>query len=123
MMYLGFGGGGAARRALGISVKFVQLDIARNGRRRIVRTGLRLRARIGILDRLAAALLPGDVGDADGAVLRDDVGLDQNFPADEPGVVDDVQAGLEFGAVRQVHADAFVGAVFVGFRCQEDVAT
>ena len=122
MVYVGLGGCGAARRAFGIAVKFVQFDVARDGWRRNVRIGVGFRVRTGVLDRFAAALLLGDVGNADRASFCDDVGMDQDFPADELGVVDDVQAGLNLGALRQFYANALFGTVLVGLRCQQDVA-
>ena len=102
----------------GIAIEFVQFDVARDGRRRNVRIGFR----IGVLDRFLAALLFGDVGDAHGAVCRNDVGTEQDLFADQIGVVDHVQTGLNVRFIRQFHADALVGAVLVGFRGQQDVA-
>ena len=96
MVDVGLGGAGAARRAFGIAVEFVQFDVARDGRRRNVRIGFR----IGVFDRFLAALLFGDVGDAHGAVCRNDVGTEQDLFADQIGVVDHVQAGLNVRFIR-----------------------
>ena len=123
MVDVGLGRACAARRAFGVAVELVQLDVARDGRRRVVRfSGLVGIFRIGLLDRFLAALLFGDVGDAHGAVCRNDVGVEQDLAADQVGMVDHVQAGLNVRFVGEFHADALVGAVLVGFRGQQDVA-